>query len=62
VGDVAVEPGATVAAGDRVAVLEAMKTEVTLYSEEGGVVSWVGCRPGQLVAAGQPLVGVTPDG
>ncbi len=61
VGDVAVAPGATVGAGDRVAVLEAMKTEVTLYSEQGGVVTWVGCRPGQLVAAGQPLVGVTPD-
>jgi urea carboxylase len=61
VGDVAVVPGATVGAGDRVAVLEAMKTEVTLYSQEGGVVTWVGCRPGQMVAAGQPLVGVNPD-
>ncbi len=62
VGDVAVAPGATVGAGDRVAVLEAMKTEVTLYSDQGGVVAWVGCRPGQLVDAGQPLVAVTPDG
>ena len=62
VGDVAVVPGATVGAGDRVAVLEAMKTEVTLYSDQSGVVTWVGCRPGQLVAAGQALVGVAPDG
>jgi urea carboxylase len=62
VGDVAVTPGAAVAAGDRVAVLEAMKTEVTVYTEVAGTVSWLGCRPGQLVTAGQPLVGVTPGG
>jgi biotin carboxyl carrier protein len=59
---VAVAEGAPVAAGDTVAVLEAMKMEVSLPSEHPGVVSWIGCRAGQLVAAGQPLVGVTPGG
>ncbi|HET6951585.1 MAG TPA: 5-oxoprolinase/urea amidolyase family protein, partial [Acidimicrobiales bacterium] len=58
VGLVEVAVGDTVAPGDRVAVLEAMKMEVSVHAEDGGAVTWVGCRPGQLVAAGQALVGV----
>jgi urea carboxylase len=62
VGQVEVREGDTVAAGARVAVLEAMKMEVSVPTESDGVVTWVGCRPGQLVAAGQPLAGVEPGG
>jgi urea carboxylase len=62
VGDVTVAVGDAVGPGDRVAVLEAMKTEVTLHCDHAGEVAWVGCRPGQLVAAGQPLVGVRTGG
>jgi urea carboxylase len=60
VGSVGVAEGDTVAAGDQVAVLEAMKMEVAVHTEHGGTVSWLGCRPGQVVSPGQPLVGVAP--
>ena len=60
VGDVSVAEGDDVEAGDRVAVLEAMKMEVSVPADRAGRVTWVGCRPGQLVTAGQPLVGVEP--
>ena len=60
VGDVSVAEGDTVESGDRVAVLEAMKMEVSVPADRAGTVTWVGCRPGQLVTAGQPLVGVEP--
>ena len=60
VGAVAVAEGDTVAAGDRVAVLEAMKMEVSVPSDHAGRVVWLGCRPGQLVTPGQALVGVDP--
>ncbi len=62
VGQVDVREGDSVAAGDRVAVLEAMKMEVSVPTDSDGVVTWVGCRPGQLVEAGQALVGVEPGG
>jgi urea carboxylase len=60
VGDVSVAEGDTVESGDRVAVLEAMKMEVSVPADRAGRVTWVGCRPGQLVTAGQPLVGIEP--
>jgi urea carboxylase len=60
VGSVAVGEGDPVAPGDQVAVLEAMKMEVAVHTEHGGTVAWLGCRPGQVVTPGQPLVGVTP--
>jgi urea carboxylase len=60
VGDVSVAQGDTVESGDRVAVLEAMKMEVSVPADRAGRVTWVGCRPGQLVTAGQPLVGIEP--
>ena len=37
-----------------------MKMEVSVPTEQAGRVVWVGCRPGQLVDAGQALVGVEP--
>ena len=62
VGDVVVAEGDAVAASDPVAVLEAMKMEVIVPAGGAGTVTWVGGHPGQLVAAGQPLVGVEPGG
>jgi urea carboxylase len=62
VGHVAVTEGDTVAAGEPVAVLEAMKMEVSLPADAGGIVCWVGCHAGQLVDAGQALVAVQADG
>jgi urea carboxylase len=41
-------------------VLEAMKTEVSVPADVAGRVVWLGCAPGQLVTAGQPLVGIEP--
>jgi urea carboxylase len=35
--------------------------EVSVPADEGGRVVWLGCRPGQLVTAGQPLVGIDPS-
>jgi urea carboxylase len=37
-----------------------MKMEVSVPADRTGRVTWVGCRPGQLVTAGQPLVGIEP--
>ena len=61
VGRLEVGEGDRVSPGDRVAVLEAMKMEVAVPSDHAGTVSWVGCRAGQVVGAGHPLVAVTPD-
>jgi biotin carboxyl carrier protein len=60
VGEVAVDEGDTVDDGETVAMLEAMKMEVAVPAPRAGTVTWIGCRQGQLVAAGQPLVGVAP--
>ncbi|MGK3961466.1 5-oxoprolinase/urea amidolyase family protein [Sorangium sp. So ce1667] len=54
-----VAPGQRVEAGQRVAVLEAMKMEFAVVADVAGAVDWIGCRPGQMVSAGQPLVGVS---
>ncbi len=62
VGSVAVAEGDAVTAGDPVAVLEAMKMEVAVHAEHGGTVAWLGCRPGQVVSPGQPLVGIVGPG
>ena len=51
-----VEPGDSVAAGDVVAVVEAMKTEVSVSTISAGQVQAVRCREGALVRAGQTLV------
>ncbi|XXX72464.1 urea carboxylase [Sorangium sp. So ce134] len=56
-----VAPGQRVEAGQRVAVLEAMKMEFAVVADVAGAVDWIGCRPGQMVSAGQPLVGVSAD-
>ncbi len=51
-----VEPGDAIAGGDVVAVVEAMKTEVSVSSPAAGRVRAVRCAEGDLVRAGQTLV------
>ena len=53
---VAVEPGERVAAGARLVVLDAMKTEIVIASSAAGVVEEIRCVPGKLVHAGHTLV------
>jgi urea carboxylase len=54
--NVAVETGQRVAAGQKLVVLEAMKTEMVLAAPSAGVVEKLNCVPGALVFAGQQLV------
>ncbi|SFJ29223.1 acetyl/propionyl/methylcrotonyl-CoA carboxylase subunit alpha [Jannaschia pohangensis] len=56
VKSVFVIPGDTVAAGDRLAILEAMKMEHTLVAARDGVVAEVLVEGGQQVEAGAALV------
>jgi urea carboxylase len=53
---IAVEPGQRVAAGAKLLVLDAMKTEIVIASPVAGVVEEIRCAPGKLVHAGQALV------
>jgi biotin carboxyl carrier protein len=53
---VLVAPGAAVAKGDTLVVLEAMKMELPIRAAGDGVVGEVFCREGELVQAGAPLV------
>jgi biotin carboxyl carrier protein len=53
---VAVEPGASVAKGDRLLVLEAMKMELPIRAPADGVVTAVHCQVGELVQPGVPLL------
>lgn len=53
---VLVSPGDTVAAGDRLAVLEAMKMEHALTAGRDGVVAEVLVEAGAQVEAGAPLI------
>ena len=53
---ISVEAGERVAAGARLVVLDAMKTEVVIASSAAGVVEEIRCAPGKLVHAGQTLV------
>ncbi|MCD4523873.1 ATP-grasp domain-containing protein [Nocardioides sp. cx-173] len=52
---VVVEPGATVAAGDPVLVLEAMKMQHTVSAPHDGTVAEIHVQPGTQVAAGEVL-------
>ena len=58
---IAVEPGQHVAAGAKLIVLDAMKTEMVISSPSAGVVEEILCAPGKLVYAGQMLVVMRPD-
>jgi urea carboxylase len=52
---VAVEPGQTVKAGQRLLVLDAMKMEVEIAAPVAGVVREVLCQAGQMVSTGQQM-------
>ena len=58
---VTVEPGAQVAAGDVVLVLEAMKMQHTVTAPTAGTVTQIDVQPGAQVAAGEVLAVVTGD-
>ena len=57
----AVEPGARVAVGDPVVMLEAMKMENTLRATIAGTVTSTGTAPGTVVQPGALLAVITPD-
>jgi propionyl-CoA carboxylase alpha chain len=54
--DVAVQPGQKVQAGERVAVIEAMKMENVLFAAADGVVGKVLASKGESLAVDQPIV------
>ena len=58
VASVAVATGATVAAGDPVVTLQAMKMEIIVESERGGTVEAVLVREGEEVDIGAVLARV----
>ncbi len=62
VWQLAVAPGARVAAGDRLVVLESMKMETPVVAPSDGRVVAICCAPGALVRAGQILIGFEPGG
>ncbi|WP_332815428.1 acetyl/propionyl/methylcrotonyl-CoA carboxylase subunit alpha [Ramlibacter sp.] len=54
--DVAVQPGQKVQAGERVAVIEAMKMENVLFASADGVVAKVLAGKGESLSVDQPIV------
>jgi len=56
VRQILVAPGAKVARGDTVIILEAMKMELPVRAPANGVIESVHCREGELVQPGVPLV------
>lgn len=58
--DLLVAPGATVALGDPLVVLGAMKMETRIVAPHAGIVAAVGCAIGETVQRGQRLVQLTP--
>jgi propionyl-CoA carboxylase alpha chain len=54
--DVAVQPGQKVQAGERVAVIEAMKMENVLFAAADGVVGKVLASKGESLTVDQPIV------
>jgi len=54
--DVCVTVGQTVAAGDKLIVLESMKMENDIVAESAGTVLAIGVTKGEMVNAGDTLV------
>jgi propionyl-CoA carboxylase alpha chain len=54
--DVAVQPGQKVQAGERVAVIEAMKMENVLFAAADGVVGKVLAAKGESLTVDQPII------
>jgi urea carboxylase len=57
---VAVEAGQSVELGEKLLVLEAMKTEIVVAAPSAGVIEKLNCSPGTLVYAGQQLIALRP--
>ena len=53
---VLVRPGAAVAEGDTVVILESMKMEMPVEAEESGTVKEISVEEGQAVSEGDTLV------
>jgi biotin carboxyl carrier protein len=51
-----VQPGQQVAKGDLLIMLEAMKMELPVKAPRDGRVMALGCKPGELVQPGVPLL------
>jgi len=56
VWNVAVEPGQRVEAGQKLIILEAMKTEIAIAAPKAGIVEKLTCAAGAMVWAGQTLL------
>jgi acetyl/propionyl-CoA carboxylase alpha subunit/acetyl-CoA carboxylase carboxyltransferase component len=61
VASLAVKEGDMVRAGDRIAVLEAMKTEMNLYAPFAGRVQRIMARANIQVAPGEPILLIEPE-
>jgi acetyl/propionyl-CoA carboxylase alpha subunit/acetyl-CoA carboxylase carboxyltransferase component len=61
VGQIAVEEGDVVRAGQTLAILEAMKMEHVVAAEASGRVTAIAVSPGEVVQKDQPLIFVTPE-
>ena len=59
VRQILVAPGATVARGDTVIILEAMKMELPVRAPAKGVITSIHCHEGELVQPGVPLIEIT---
>jgi acetyl-CoA/propionyl-CoA carboxylase biotin carboxyl carrier protein len=59
---VAVEDGATVAAGDLVVVLEAMKMEQPVNAHKAGVVKGLAATVGEVVVSGAVICEILDPG
>jgi 3-methylcrotonyl-CoA carboxylase alpha subunit len=57
-----VQPGAAVANGDVIVVLEAMKMELSIRAPRDGVIRAVQCKVGELVQPGVVLVEMEDEG
>jgi len=56
-----VEPGQHVEIGQKLIVLDAMKTELSIGATNAGVIEKILCQSGQMVSAGQQLAILRPD-
>ena len=61
VWSVAVEPGQRVEAGQKLIVLEAMKTEIAIAAPHAGIIEKLSCAAGAMVWAGQILLFVRAE-
>ena len=61
VAQVHVQPGQRVAEGEELVLLESMKMEIPVFSEQPGTVSAVRVVPGDVVQEGDVLVTLDTD-